>query len=405
MAELTARAPAGFDPGPPPARAAGGTRVLFFSMPGREEIYGGTRSLLMALANLRDLDAVVVAGLPSADHPLAVELRRIGVEHEILIVPPPRKGKWGLLSRALEINRLLLPVLRRLAPDVVHADAEVFLSAVHAARRAGCRTVMHVRGVQPGRRVGLLRQLLIAGADRTVFITDSLRAFYLDGISRVLRPRLRSRSLTVHNGFALAEIRAYQERVPREQARRDLGMAEGEVAVAVVGRICPAKGQLDFLQAVAPALCRANPAVKLWLVGGENDAAYAARCRDVVREEGLEGRVVFAGFREDIYHWYRAVDVLALPSEREGLGRVAIEAQSFGVPVVASDIVGVRDAVRDGDGGFLVSTADEWIARLGRVAGDPDLRRAMGARGRAFAVRFDVRRVTRDLEALYLNWP
>jgi glycosyltransferase involved in cell wall biosynthesis len=405
MVELSAGAAAGFDRGSVPARAAGRTRVLFFSTHAGEEIYGGTRSLLMALANLRELDAVVVVGLPSTDHPVAVELRRIGVEHEILIVPPPRKGKWGLLTHALEINRLLLPVLRRLAPHVVHANAEVFLSAVYAARRAGCRTVMHVRNLQPGGRVRLLRQLLMASADRTVFITDGLRAFYLDGITRVLRPRLRGRSFTVHNGFDLAGIRAYEERVPREQARRDLGMAEGEVAIALVGRVCPAKGQLDFLRSVAPAICRANPAVKLWLVGGEVDAPYAARCRAVVAEERLEERVVFAGFREDIYHWYRAVDLLAFPSEREGLGRVAIEAQAFGVPVVASDIVGIRDALHDGDGGYLVSTAGEWIDRLAALVRDPGLRRALGARGRVFAGRFDVRRVTRDLEALYLDWP
>ncbi|HEX6373491.1 MAG TPA: glycosyltransferase family 4 protein [Longimicrobium sp.] len=380
-------------------------RVLFFSMQTDEDIYGGTRSLLMALANLREMDAVVVAALPSPDHPLAAELRRVGVEHEILAAPPPRTGRWGRLARAREVNRMLLPVLRRHAPDAVHTDAETFLSAVHAARRAGCRAVMHVRGVQPGGRVRMLRQLLLATADRTVFITESLRGYYLERVAPPLRARLRRRSRTIHNGFALAEMRQYQERVSRERARAELGMAEGEVAVAIVAGIYPAKGQLPFLESVAPALLRDNPDVRLWLVGGEKKPAYAARCRAAVKAAGLEERVVFTGYRPDVYLWYRAMDVLAFPSEREGMGRVAIEAQAFGVPVVASDIVGIRDALHDGDGGYLVSTAGEWIDRLAALVRDPGLRRTLGARGRVFAGRFDVRRVTRDLEALYLDWP
>lgn len=379
-------------------------RVVFFSMPAAPEIYGGTRSLLMALQNLRELDAVLIAALPSPDHPLAAELRRVQVAHEILTVPPARAGRWGRLARARQVTRLLLPALRRHAPDAVHADADVFLYAALAARRAGCRAVVHVRNLQPRSRVGTVRQLLLASADGVVFITESLRQFYLRGIIGPLRGRVARRSATVHNGFALAEIRSYEARVPRERARRDLGMEAGEVAVALVGAVCPRKGQLDFLRTVAPVICRENPDVRLWLVGGgDSDPVYAAACREAADAAGLGGRVVFAGFHQEIYPWYRAMDVLAFPSRREGLGRVAIEAQAFGVPVVASDIVGVRDALHDGEGGFLVSTTEAWTARLTELVRSPDLRREVGERGRKFVQRFDAGQVTRDLESFYTD--
>lgn len=71
---------------------------------------------------------------------------------------------------------------------------------------------------------------------------------------------------------------------------------------------------------------------------------------------------------------------------------------------VARGIVGVRDAVRDGGGGYLARTTEDWIARLAALARGPGLRREAGASGRAFAESLDVRRVTRDLEALYLDW-
>lgn len=386
-----------------PAGVRSRPRVLFFCMPSHEDVYGGTRSLLMALAHLRDLDAVVVAALPSQDHALVAELRRIGVAYEIVLVPPRRRGRLGLLARARAMNRVLLPVFRRLAPDAVHANAEEILFSVAAARRAGCPLVMHVRGVQPGGRVSLLREALMTSAHRVVFITDSLRAFYVAGVRPWLRARLRNRSVTIHNGLPLGEIRRYRESVPRERARRELGMGPGEIAVVLVGGLFPAKGQLPFLRTVAPGICRSDPRVRIWVVGGDKDSAYADACRAAVRDAALEERVEFTGFRTDIFAWFRAMDILAFPSEREGFGRVVVEAQAFGVPVVASDIVGVRDALRDGDGGYLVSTPGRWVQTLTDLAGSPALRRECGDRGRAFAERFDAERVTRDLERFYAD--
>ncbi len=114
--------------------------------------------------------------------------------------------------------------------------------------------------------------------------------------------------------------------------------------------------------------------------------------------------VVVLGERRDVEDLYAGMDLFVLASHREGFPRAAMEAAAMGLPVVATDIRGCRQVVDDGVTGRLVPVGDgEALARaVATLAGDADLRLAMGAAGRAKARRdFDQQRCIDVTLALY----
>jgi glycosyltransferase involved in cell wall biosynthesis len=123
-----------------------------------------------------------------------------------------------------------------------------------------------------------------------------------------------------------------------------------------------------------------------------------------VQEGGLSERVELLGARVDIPELLARSDVFVLSSRSEGFPVSILEAMAAGLPVVATDVGGVAEAVEDGETGFLVPAADtEALARaLERLVSDADLRRRLGAAGRARALRlFDVPRYRAAYIELY----
>jgi glycosyltransferase involved in cell wall biosynthesis len=146
---------------------------------------------------------------------------------------------------------------------------------------------------------------------------------------------------------------------------------------------------VEALLARAPAAPRVTP--------------LAAR---LAAELGVDGRFVLAGWSDDPAGWLRSFDVLALPSRTEGLPLAAVEAMLAGVPVVATAVGSVPEAVRDGETGLLVPPEDPHAlaAALRRVLEDGELRRRLVEAGRALAEeRFTPAAAARAYEELYAS--
>ncbi len=188
----------------------------------------------------------------------------------------------------------------------------------------------------------------------------------------------------------------------RAAIRAELGAAEGDCVITAVSRLVRHKGHPELLRAM-----EATPGnTVLWVVGerlasdhGEDLEPHFARA-----EAALGRRVKRLGYREDIPAILAASDVFCLPSHFEGLPMSIIEAMLTGLPVVATDIRGPREQVRDGQTGFLVPPmADAPLAAaLSRLAADAGLRARLGAAGRAMALEaFDEAKVVaRTVELL-----
>ena len=184
----------------------------------------------------------------------------------------------------------------------------------------------------------------------------------------------------------------------RERFRARAGAGPDTFLVLTVGGIEPRKGSVTLLEAMAEVAARANGRRPvLAVVGGHTFFDYRAyRDRALARlpELGLvEGRdIVLLGTVSDadLGGWYRAADVFAFPSVKEGFGLVVLEALAAGLPVVASDIPVFVEYLEDGRSALLVPPGDPaaLAAALGRLAADPGLRRRLAAGGRPLVDRF-----------------
>jgi glycosyltransferase involved in cell wall biosynthesis len=178
-----------------------------------------------------------------------------------------------------------------------------------------------------------------------------------------------------------------------------IGVPPDAFIVGQVGRLTRQKAPLDLLEAFE-RLARVRPDAHLVFLG---DGPLRPVLEAGARSAGLEERVHILGMRRDVPQVLRAFDVLALASRWEGLPRVLPQAMAAGLPIVATRVAGVPEAVADGENGWLVEPgdADAFGERLLRLAADPGMARRMGEAGRAKVEEFSADRMARQLERLY----
>jgi D-inositol-3-phosphate glycosyltransferase len=194
----------------------------------------------------------------------------------------------------------------------------------------------------------------------------------------------------------------------RRGARTALGLPADCPVLLFVGRIQPLKGPDVAVRALAELH---RPDALLLIVGGASGLEGGAEMRyvqDLITELGVESQVRFV--EPQPHHilstYYRAADVVLVPSRSESFGLVALEASACGIPVVASGVGGLLTLVDHGDTGFLVPERDPGLyARyINEILDHPDRARQMGQRGAARASRYTwgfaaarLRRVYADL--------
>jgi len=193
----------------------------------------------------------------------------------------------------------------------------------------------------------------------------------------------------------------------RRAARQRLGLEHDARVLLFVGRIQPLKGADLALRCLAQL---DDPRAVLVVVGGPSGVdgeSELLRVRNLVDDLGLAGRVRFVPpQRHDaLAGFYRAADVCLVPSRTESFGLVALEAAACGVPVVASDVGGLRTLVEDGVTGFRVEgrSPEEFAAPVARLLADPRLAREIGARADAASREYAWSMTAARLRRLYTD--
>jgi glycosyltransferase involved in cell wall biosynthesis len=287
--------------------------------------------------------------------------------------------------------------------DVLHVvnggypGARSAQAAMVAADRGGIRTVMTVCS-QPMSRVFVQRvetriDERIASASSAVFVPGRRPAKAMEALRGFPNAKLR----VVPWGVSAPPI---PDALAIADARTHVGVPESAMVVAMVANFAPTKGHAALVDA-ASALRARIPHLHLLLAG---TGPTLDAVRDLVRQRGLADVVHFAGAVTDPFVVYRAADIVALPSEIEGLPYVVLEALSQGRPVVATDVGAVPEAVVDGETGFLVAVGDHsaLVAALERLVTDRPMRERMGVNARAlYDERFSRRRMIDTHEAVY----
>jgi glycosyltransferase involved in cell wall biosynthesis len=181
--------------------------------------------------------------------------------------------------------------------------------------------------------------------------------------------------------------------------RAELGIPPAAPLVGTIANFKAAKDHANLLRA-AVTVRVAVPDVRFLLIG---QGPLERETRRLAAELGLDGTVIFAGFRTDAHRLAAGVDVFALSSTYEGLPIALIEAMALGRPCVATRVGGIPEVVRDETQGVLVPPRDPGALARGlvRLLADPGLRARMGAAARERALDFDIRKAVRRMEQVY----
>lgn len=186
----------------------------------------------------------------------------------------------------------------------------------------------------------------------------------------------------------------------REAARKALGLEADAPVVGSVGRLSRQKAPDSFVKMAAEVLAHTPRATFLYV----GDGPLRPEITEMLERLGIADRVRLAGLRRDVPELLRAMDVFVLLSRWEGLPRALSQAMAAGLPVVATDVGGARELVRDGVTGFLVPPGEYRTAAemVGRLLGDVELRRRMGLEAkRSLPAEFAVETMVGRIEALY----
>jgi glycosyltransferase involved in cell wall biosynthesis len=201
---------------------------------------------------------------------------------------------------------------------------------------------------------------------------------------------------TLYHGI---DVSAVVSEGRRDGVREDLGIPQGAPVVVTVANFRALKGHRYLLRA-APRVLRTIPEARFVLVGQgpllEQSQHEAARL-------GIESRVFFTGFREDVPRLVAAADLFVLPSRHEGLSIALLEAMALGKPAVVTDAGGLPEVVQHGKQGLVVPAKDSGALaeEIVTLLNDLPLRQRLGEAARERAGEFDIRNAVRRMEEVY----
>jgi glycosyltransferase involved in cell wall biosynthesis len=345
-----------------------------------EATEGGTRrhllDLLWGLPPDRFELLPIVSVRPGGEfEPDVRDLRAAGRRVEVV---PMRREPAPLADLvALWRIRKLLKIER---PDVVHAHgSKGGLLGRLAARLAGVPRVIHTPHVYPFQWAKGLRRSVFLAAERILWrLSDKIVAVGRGQAELALAAHVATsdRLAIIPNGIDAAKVQQLATGANRAAVRRELGLAEDDLAVGMVARLAPQKGCGHFLRA-AKLVAERQPRARFLVVGSGPLLPYL---QALSADLGLAGRMTFLGHRPDAHRLYAALDLFVLSSLWEGLPYVILEAQASSLAVVASRIPGCQELIADGQTGYLVDLRDEAgiAARICDLLASPERRSEMG---------------------------
>ena len=364
-----------------------------------------------------DPDNAPLTGIVNAAWNLAVQQAAAG--HDVEMVGPtarrrPQRGRVAGVSINLQPqwNRwrlrdydfsALLPLLAYTARSGAVETTHVHGNPYHALRLKTRRLVLHFQSAPLAGSPRYARA--VARADAIICCSNFTRQQVLAAVDYPA-----TRVHVVPNGAEHARFAAPD----RAAARARFAIPEDRTVALYVGRIGPEKGLLVLIEALEQ-IANAGGTPPLLLVAGSGTLGVEAHhavwetllgYERLVRERAAPLPVRFLGDvgRQDLPTLYRAADIFVCPSVwEEPFGMVVIEAAAAGLPVIASAVGGLPEAVATGQTALLVPPGDPaaLAGALQRLHADGDERARLGHAGQAFALRFDWPRLAGEAVRLY----
>ncbi|MBU0502988.1 MAG: glycosyltransferase family 4 protein [Candidatus Omnitrophota bacterium] len=344
--------------------------ILYISLFG--QIGGGEVSLLSILKNL-DRSQFSPCVISYTDGPLIKRIQELNIDVSIF-------NSHCFLKDLMVIIRIIR-YIKKYRIDLLHVNSLDMRSGI-AAYLSGVPFIGHLRVIFPF----TWRDCLFVGLSRKVI-----------AVSKAVVEEFTKRFVGYKDKFIIIPnaVEAPGPIVPAG-LRQEYSLNKDVLLIGSVGRIDPWKGYEYFIES-AYLLKKEIPGAVFFIIGdifigNQAEEDYLTYLKKRVSDLNMREYFYFTGFKENIFNVIAALDILVIPSieikskkglKTEGFGRIAIEGMAIGVPVVASDIGGLREIIEDGVSGILVQSKNPEAIKeaVKKILSDADLRDSIISEG------------------------
>jgi glycosyltransferase involved in cell wall biosynthesis len=356
---------------------------------------GGGEISLFELIRTIDRDRFEPVAVVPDEGEVKERLKPLGCK--ILVNPFPALKRL-LTGQPLRQIRRLFSLLKKDDVDLIHANgSRVGFYGGAAGRIMRVPVVWHIREALPD--YYLYDGLLGSMATAIICVSNSARIKRFGRYNRYISQKIS----VVYNGVDTKRLKKNDN--IRDRVRRQYGFGQNDIVFGLVGNIIPRKSQDFFIKGIAMAR-DTNPSValKAIVIGRCLDAGYKNKLQRLVADLKLQNDIIFRDYSPEIIDVFSTLDVFVLSSKSEGFSRALLEAMSCGLPVIASKIGEIEEAVIDRKHGILVelNNVNKMARAIIEFSKDKKLRRDIGQRNRRDAEQqFSLAKHTQKIESIY----
>jgi glycosyltransferase involved in cell wall biosynthesis len=349
---------------------------------------GGGERIVLNLAALLPKYGYRASILTFSVHPDSTALKSRSCP--IYVLPLKRTYDLTALRAAFELRRFL----RQQHIQIV----QTFFESSDLWAGFVTKTMSKAKLIWSRRDMGILRthkhhipyRLMASAPDAVFAVSEQVRQHCIE-VDRIDPTRVQ----TIYNGLNLSDWNTVSR--PAK--------APGELLVTTIGNIRRVKGHDVFIKAAASIVPR-FPKVSFSIAGEVLEPDYFAELQTLIRDLNLSNRFDFVGGITNLREHLSMADIFVLPSRSEGFSNAIVEAMAAALPVVATNVGGNAEAVKDGVSGFVVPSDDPAAlsAAITRLLSDPSLAKAMGEAGKDLvAQNFTAEAMMDRITATYRN--
>lgn len=338
-------------------------KKVAFCISGYDIFYGAQQSLYNFLLKLNrsKMDPVFIA---PGEGKFTRKIDSINIKKEIINYPKnlDKSGEdlkennlLNKIKTGFDIIKYIIKYLKYFSSeeiDLVYCnDIRSILTAGLAAKLKRIPVLWYVR---IDKDLGIFNLIAANIATKIVTIADNVQNIF----NKKLIYNSEKKFKTIYTGLDLSEIDSLNT---NNCIRKELNISSDTTLAAVIASIQPRKGQKELIEALIEIKRNNLNDFKLLIVGdilNSKHKDYLKEIKKMIKKNDLENNIIFLGWRDDIFNILKKIDFMILPSFSEGLPRTVLEAFSCSCPVIATDVGGTDEIIKEKENGLTVPPGD-----------------------------------------------